>query len=92
MAGEEDAKTAIWTLADDTLLINTLTEQKIARNWGDNNPKKKVWTACKIKLEGSEKRSGGLAKGEGALKNRWQKVHAVFSHTCTLLMYAPRVA
>jgi hypothetical protein len=89
MAGEEDAKTAIWTLEDDTVMVHTLAEQKIGGHWGDNNPKKKAWTACENKLEGSEKRSGGLPKGEGALKNRWQKVRAVFSHTCTMLMYAP---
>jgi hypothetical protein len=45
MAGEEDTKTAIWTLEDDTVMVHTLAEQKISRHWGDNNPKKKMWTA-----------------------------------------------
>jgi hypothetical protein len=71
------------------ILVHTLANQKIAGHWGDNNPKKKAWTAAEKKLEGSEKQSGGLAKGEGTLKNRWQKVH-VFLCTCTMLMYAPR--
>jgi hypothetical protein len=69
MAGEEDAKTAIWTAADDTTLVHTLADQKAAGNWGDNNPKKKAWTACEEKLVGSEKRSGGLPKVGNTLRN-----------------------
>jgi len=30
-----------WTIKDETLLIETLVRQKIAGNWGDNNPKKR---------------------------------------------------
>jgi hypothetical protein len=37
------------------ILVLTLANQKIASHWGDNNPKKKAWTAAEKKLEGSEK-------------------------------------
>ena len=69
MAEDTDKKTATWTLADDTTLVHTLANQKIAGNWGDNNPKPKAWTECEKKLEGSEIRSGGLPKIGNILRN-----------------------
>jgi hypothetical protein len=30
----------IWTIKDETTLIKMLVLQKLAGNWGDNNPKK----------------------------------------------------
>ena len=88
MAEDTDKKTATWTLADDTTLVHTLADQKIAGNWGDNNPKPKAWTECEKKLEGSEICSGGLPKIGNILRNRWQKVRGGISHIFMTLIYA----
>jgi hypothetical protein len=56
------SKTAIWTTAEDTILVNAMIDQKAAGHWGDNNPKKVTWPEVKKALVGSEKRSGGVAK------------------------------
>ena len=62
-----------WTIKDETLLIETLVRQKIAGNWGDNNPKKAAWTACETALAGGDK-SAVVLKSINAIKNCWQRV------------------
>lgn len=63
-----------WSEANNTLLIKTMTMQKVAGSWGDNNPKPTVWVACKKVLASSEKESGGAPKTIGVLKSQWKKV------------------
>jgi hypothetical protein len=72
---------ATWTSADEVILVQTLKEAKAEGDWGDNNPKKNVWTTCERALVGSEKISGGAPKNQGAIKNRWQ-------HACYFLRTA----
>ena len=43
-----------WSSEDEALLVATLIEEKRKGNWGDNNPKKQAWVACKAALAGSE--------------------------------------
>ena len=62
---------------DETILIETLVKQKLAGNWGDNNPKKAAWTACEAALAGTGK-PGAVPKTLNALKNRWQRVSLLF--------------
>ncbi|KAI9442813.1 hypothetical protein BJY52DRAFT_1229115 [Lactarius psammicola] len=69
---KEEKNVTKWSCVDKATLVHTLAEQKTKGNWGDNNPKKSVWTACEIALAGSEKVSGGSAKAQPAIKSRWQ--------------------
>jgi hypothetical protein len=70
MAANKDRKTTIWNLADEASLVHTLLEQRNNGNWGDNNPKPIVWTACEAMLAGSENKSGGLPKTIPAIKSQ----------------------
>jgi hypothetical protein len=70
---------ATWSPADETVLVQTLKQAKADGDWGDNNPKKNVWTDCEKALAGSEKISGGGPKNQGAIKNRWQRVCYFFA-------------
>jgi hypothetical protein len=63
----------MWSIKDETLLIKTLVQQKIAGNWGDNNPKKVAWTACETALTGGDKLAV-VPKSVNTIKNRWQRV------------------
>jgi hypothetical protein len=47
--------------------------QKLASNWGDNNPKKTAWTVCKAALASTDK-PGVVLKTVNAIKNCWQRV------------------
>jgi hypothetical protein len=78
---DEKAKTsAAWTTDDETILIETLVKQKLAGNWGDNNPKKAAWTACEVALAGTDK-PGAIPKNINTIKNRWQRVtYTVFEY------------
>lgn len=77
------AASATWTPADEVILVQTLKAAKAEGDWGDNNPKKNVWTDCERALVGSEKISRGAPKNQGAIKNRWQ--HACyFLHTANI--------
>ncbi|KAH9013586.1 hypothetical protein EDB84DRAFT_1568586 [Lactarius hengduanensis] len=69
-----DKNNTKWTDPDDAILVHTLAQEKANQNWGDNNPKKLVWTTCELALRGSEKVSGGRPKDVVAIKNRWQKL------------------
>jgi hypothetical protein len=66
-----------WQTKDEKILIKTLVKQKLAGNWGDNNPKKVAWTACEAALVGTEK-PGMIPKNINALKNCWQRVSLSF--------------
>jgi hypothetical protein len=78
---------AAWSTRDETILIETLVQQKLAGNWGDNNPKKAAWTACQAALAGTEK-PGGVPKNINAIKNRWQRVsYYTTLNICTFLMF-----
>jgi hypothetical protein len=68
----------VWFIQDETLLIKTLVQQKIAGNWGDNNPKKAAWTACKTALAGGDK-SAVVPKSVNTIKNCWQRVSLFLS-------------
>jgi hypothetical protein len=81
--GNESSK---WSEADEALLVETLTLQKAAGAWGDNNPKATAWQACQKALAGSEKESGGAPKVISVLKSRWQKVRPGYVHVCAYLM------
>jgi hypothetical protein len=75
---DDKAKTSTaWSHRDETILIETLVQQKQAGNWGDNNPKKAAWTACEAALTGKEK-PGAVRKTVTAIKNRWQRVSHTF--------------
>ncbi|KAH8978076.1 Myb/SANT-like DNA-binding domain-containing protein [Lactarius hatsudake] len=67
-----------WSEADEATLVHTLASEKAKSNWGDNGPKKVVWTACKVTLLGSEKTSGGSPKTLQSIKNRWQRIKQEF--------------
>lgn len=77
----------------DAALVHMLTDQKIKGNWGDNNPKKVAWSACKTALAGSEKNLGGTLKTVTAIKNQWQRVSFmscdIFEHTVYSCINAP---
>jgi hypothetical protein len=78
MADNNKAKTsAAWSTKDETTLIETLVKQKLAGNWGDNNPKKAAWMACEAALAGTGK-PGVVPKNINAIKNRWQRVSHTF--------------
>jgi len=66
-----------WSFKDEIILIEILIKQKLAGNWGDNNPKKAAWTACEAALAGTGK-PGAVPKTLNALKNRWQRVSLLF--------------
>lgn len=74
-----------WSEADDALLVETMTVEKAAGRWGDNNPKSTAWVACETALAGSEEESGGAHKTITVLKSRWQKVRLDYVHVCTYL-------
>ena len=69
-----------WSIADDATLIHMLTTVKIRGDWGDNNSKKTIWTECADDLEGSKKKSGGIAKQVNAIISRWGKVRPINSN------------
>jgi hypothetical protein len=76
MADDKDNKgktSTTWSSKDEAILIETLVKQKLAGNWGDNNPKKSAWMACETALAGTGK-SGTVQKSLNAIKNRWQRV------------------
>jgi hypothetical protein len=58
---------------DEAIPIETLIKQKLAGNWGDNNPKKLAWTACETALADTGK-SGAVQKSLNVIKNHWQRV------------------
>jgi len=66
-----------WSSKDETILIETLVKQKLASNWGDNNPKKAAWMACEAALAGTGK-PGAVPKTLNTLKNHWQRVSLLF--------------
>jgi hypothetical protein len=75
---DDKAKTSTaWSTKDETILIETLVQQKLAGNWGDNNPKKAAWTACEATLASKEK-PGAVPKNVNAIKNCWQRVSHTF--------------
>lgn len=73
------ASSATWSSADEKVLVQIMKQAKADGDWGDNNPKKNVWTDCEKALAGSEKISGGAPKNQGAIKNRWQCVCYFFA-------------
>ena len=81
-------KNAVWSLADDKLLVEVLTEQQAAGNQADNSWKGVVWVAAALKLQGSEAISGGGPKTADGCDNHWQKVcihlHLSYSHILIL--------
>jgi hypothetical protein len=73
---------AAWCTNDETILIETLIKQKLAGNWGDNNPKKAAWTACEAALAGTGK-PGAIPKSTNTIKNCWQGVsYTFFEYMC----------
>jgi hypothetical protein len=66
-----------WQTKDEKILIGTLIKQKLASNWGDNNPKKAAWMACEAALIGTEK-PGSVPKNVNVIKNCWQRVSLYF--------------
>jgi hypothetical protein len=66
-----------WSAKDESILIETLVQQKLAGNWGDNNPKKQAWTACEAALASADK-PGTTPKSLNTIKNRWQRVDLYF--------------
>ena len=74
-----------WTDADDAILVAALAKAKVNSEWGDNNPKKVVWTACEAALKGSKMESGGAPKIGNTIKNRWNKVSTTSICTCMLV-------
>ena len=84
---DKDKSTTVWSQANELTLVQTLRQEKAAGNWGDNNPKRTAWTACKKVLEGSEVISGGAPKGVVSIKNRWQRVQFnIISRAHTLII------
>ena len=73
-----------WTNADDAILVTTLTKEKANGKWGNNNPKKVVWAACKLALQGSERQSGGAPKIGNSLRNQWNKVSTMYICACMI--------
>ena len=67
-------KNAIWSTADDTTMVQVLTEQQAAGNQADNNWKSVVWNACAEALSGSEDTSGGAPKTANGCKDHWATV------------------
>ena len=68
---ESGGRNSKWTKANDTVLIDALTQQKVEDNWGDNNPKLKAWVACIEALARSKIESSGVPKGlkVGVIRN-----------------------
>ena len=69
------AQKAIWTLQDDTDLVECLTEQQALGNQADNNWKVVVWTAAAEQLMGSELKSGGSVKSPNSCRDHWGTVN-----------------
>ena len=69
------ARKAIWTLQDDTDLVECLTEQQALGNQADNNWKAVVWTAAAEQLVGSELKSGGSVKSPNSCRDHWGTVN-----------------
>ena len=92
--GQKGKGKSKWSEADEALLVQTLTDQKVDGYWGDNNPKATAWQACLVALAGSKKESGGAPKGINVLKSWWWKVHLVMSmdaHIWHLLYYTAQI-
>lgn len=68
----------IWTLQDDTNLVECLTEQQALRNQADNNWKVAVGTAAAEWLVGSELKSGGSMKSPNHCRDHWGTVSDSF--------------
>jgi hypothetical protein len=81
MATDKKPDVTKWNSADEATLVATLIAQKNQGNWGDNNPKPSVYTQCVAALAGSEKISGGCAKGVTAVKSRWNRVCLAYFHS-----------
>jgi hypothetical protein len=75
MATPANNKYAKWKSHQEAIFVAMLTEQKQIGNWGDNNPKKTTYTACKIALAGTEGIDGGPPKSHLVIKNKWPCVH-----------------
>jgi len=69
-----------WNVKEETILIETLVQQKIAGNWGDNNPKKMAWTACETALAGTV-----APKSANSIKNCWQRVGFFYLNICAYI-------
>lgn len=71
--------------ANDTMLIDTLAQQKVKGNWGDNNPKLRAWVVCIDALARSENEASGVCKTLTIVKSQWQKVHPGCACVCMYL-------
>jgi len=66
-----------WSFKVETILIKTLVKQKLAGNWGDNNPNKVAWMAYKAALASIGKLKA-VPKTLNMLKNHLQRVSLLF--------------
>lgn len=78
-------KQAKWSAADDTTLIQVLTNQQAAGNQADNAWKGSVWQAASQELAGSEAISGGGPKTLSKCCTCWDKVSNQISNYYLLL-------
>jgi hypothetical protein len=79
----------VWTNEDESLLVHTLFKEQSKGNWGDNNPKKQAWVACKAALAGSENETKSCHKDIQTLKSRWQQVSALHDVNICVLKDIP---
>ena len=69
-------KQAKWSAADDSTLIQVLTDQQAAGNQADNTWKGSVWQTASQELAGSELITGGAPKTPSKCQTHWDKVTA----------------
>jgi hypothetical protein len=66
---QSGSRSSKWSEADDTKMIEKMTQQKAEGYWGDNNPKPTVWGICLTALAGSELESSGAPKNLTTIKS-----------------------
>lgn len=92
-APEKAPTKAIWTDADNVVLVDTLLQEKEEGRQSDSGFKSASYTACAAALSGSEKVSGGLPKSSDSCYNHWGNVRiSTFQISTTIDTFDTHIA